>query len=61
MEILREFWINIENNVHQVIIWVFNLIHTTIDCFEGMIYQWVVEEELKQEQDNNNRKGKIGF
>lgn len=57
METLRQFFINIENNVHQILIWVFNLIHTTIDCFDAVIEQWVVIEE---EQDNN-RKNKIGY
>lgn len=61
MNFLRTTVINLENNMHQILIWVFNLIHTTIDCFDAVIEQWVVEEELKQEQDNNNRKGKIGF
>lgn len=62
MEILREFWINVENNLHQILIWVFNMIHTTIDCFSAIIEQWLlIEEDIKQEQDNNNRKNKIGF
>lgn len=59
MNFLRTTVINLENNVHQVIIWVFNLIHTTIDCFDAVIEQWVVEEDY--EQDNNNRSKKIGF
>lgn len=61
MNIITQFFVNLENNAHQILTWVFNLIHTTIDCFDTVIEQWVVEEELKQEQDNNNRKNKIGF
>lgn len=58
METIRTFFINIENNVHQVITLVFTYIHATIDTIDLMINQWVVIEE---EQDNNNRKNKIGF
>lgn len=60
MNFLRTTVINLENNMHQVIIWVFNLIHTTIDCLDAIIGQWVVEEDIKVEQDNN-RKNKIGY
>ena len=59
MEILREFWINVENNLHQVIIWIFNLIHTTIDCLDAIIGQWAIVNKEDYEQENNNRK--IGF
>jgi hypothetical protein len=59
MEAVRQFFINAENNIHQVIIWIFNIIHTTIDCFEGMIYQWVANENV--EEEDNNRGKKIGF
>lgn len=59
MEILREFWINVENNLHQILIWIFNIIHTTIDCFEGMINQWLPNENV--EEEDNNRGKKIGF
>lgn len=55
METIRQFFVNLENNMHQVIIWIFNVIHTTIDCFDAIIQQWVVIED----EDNNNRK--IGF
>lgn len=58
METIRAFFINVENNVHQVITLVFTYIHATIDTIDLMINQWVVIEE---EQDNNNRKNKIGF
>lgn len=61
METLRTFFINIENNVHQLLTLVFTYIHTTIDCFSAIIEQWVVEENIEVEQDNNNRKNKIGF
>lgn len=56
METLRAFFINVENNVHQLLTLVFTYIHATIDTIDLMINQWVVIEE---EQDNNNRK--IGF
>lgn len=59
MEIIRQFFINIENNIHQVILWVFNIIHTTIDCFSAIIEQWIVNENV--EEDSNNRNKKIGF
>jgi len=60
MNFLRTTVINIENNLHYLITWVFNLIHTTIDCFSAIIEQWVVEEDIEVEQDNNRGK-KIGF
>lgn len=56
MEILTQFFINIENNIHQIITWVFNIIHTTIDCFDAMIDQWLIVDDI--EEDNNR---KIGF
>lgn len=60
MNFLREVFINIENNVHNLITWVFNIIHTTIDCFVAMIEQWLANENIEEEQDNNRGK-KIGF
>lgn len=59
MNFLREIFINIENNVHQLTTWIFNIIHTTIDCFYAMIEQWLVVKDVEEEQDNNKRK--IGF
>lgn len=56
MEIIRQFFVNLENNMHQVILWVFNVIHTTIDCFDVMINQWLIVDDI--EEDNNK---KIGF
>lgn len=56
METLRTFFINVENNMHQLLTLVFTYIHATIDTIDLMVNQWVVIEE---EQDNNNRK--IGF
>jgi hypothetical protein len=56
METIRQFFINVENNVHQLLTLVFTYIHATIDTIDLMVNQWVVIEE---EQDNNNRK--IGF
>lgn len=58
MNFLREVFINIENNIHNLITWFFNIIHTTIDCFDAMIYQWLANENIEEEQDNNK---KIGF
>lgn len=56
METIRQFFINVENNMHQLLTLVFTYIHATIDTIDLMVNQWVVIEE---EQDNNNRK--IGF
>lgn len=58
MNFLTQFFVNLENNLHYLITWVFNLIHTTIDCFSAIIEQWVVEEDIEQD---NNRGKKIGF
>lgn len=55
METLRTFFINIENNVHQLLTLVFTYTHATIDTIDLMINQWAVIEE----EENNNRK--IGF
>ena len=60
MNFLREIFINIENNVHQLITWVFNVIHTTIDCLDAMIEQWLIVKDVEEEEDNNRGK-KIGF
>lgn len=59
MNFLRTVVINIENNLHQIITWFFNIIHTTIDCFDAMIYQWLPNENV--EEEDNNRGKKIGF
>lgn len=58
MNFLRTVFINIENNVHYLITWVFNVIHTTIDCFSAIIEQWVVNENIEEEQITEK---KIGF
>lgn len=59
METLTQFFINIENNVHQLLTLIFTYIHATIDTVDLMINQWVVIEQ--EEENNNNRKNKIGF
>lgn len=59
MNFLRTTVINVENNLHQIITWIFNVIHTTIDCFDCMIYQWLPNENV--EEEDNNRGKKIGF
>lgn len=58
MNLIRTAVINIETNVHNLITWFFNIIHTTIDCFDGIIEQWTVENI---EKEDNNRGKKIGF
>lgn len=62
MNFLRTTVINSENCIHYLITWVFNLIHTTIDCFSAIIEQWLVEEATEEQvKQDNNRKNKIGF
>lgn len=55
METVRQFFINIENNIHQLLSLIFTYIHATIDTVDIMIDQWLIVEE---EEDNNR---KIGF
>lgn len=59
METVRQFFINIENNMHQLLSLIFTYIHATIDTVDIMIQQWVTVD-VEEEQDNN-RNNKIGF
>lgn len=57
MNLIRTAVINIENNVHNLLTWGFNIIHTTIDCFDAIIEQWTLENI----EEDNNRGNKIGY